>query len=59
MIYFDMGVALKLIVEEPRIMHVATARLLGAAEFVSTDLRQIKAAKILGLRTINLTLANR
>lgn len=36
------------------LMHVATAKLLGGSEFVSTDRRQIQAAKLCGLRTINL-----
>lgn len=38
----------------PDLMHVATAKLHGASEFVSTDKRQIEAAKFCGLRTINL-----
>lgn len=36
------------------LMHVATAKLLGASEFVSTDKRQIEAAKMCGLHTISL-----
>jgi hypothetical protein len=35
-------------------MHVATAMLLGADEFVSTDKRQLKAAAACGLKTIDL-----
>lgn len=36
------------------LMHVASAKLLGIGEFVSTDKRQIKAAKLCGLQTVNL-----
>jgi len=36
------------------LMHVATAKLLGVGEFVSTDKRQIKAAKLCGLHTVDL-----
>lgn len=36
------------------LMHVATAKLLGVREFVSTDKRQIEAAKLCGLEVINL-----
>lgn len=36
------------------LMHVATAKLLGVGEFVTTDQRQIAAARICKLRTINL-----
>lgn len=36
------------------LMHVATAKLLGVREFVSTDKRQIEAAKRCGLEVINL-----
>jgi hypothetical protein len=33
-------------------MHVATAKLLGSSEFVSTDKRQTEAARLCALRTI-------
>jgi predicted nucleic acid-binding protein len=36
------------------LMQVATAKLLGVREFVSTDKRQIEAAKLCGLEVINL-----
>jgi predicted nucleic acid-binding protein len=36
------------------LMHVATAKLFGVGEFVSTDKRQLVAARICGLRAINL-----
>jgi len=36
------------------LMHVATAKLLGASEFVSTDKRQIAAARLCGLRVNDL-----
>ena len=35
------------------LMHVATAKLLGAGEFVSTDKRQIAAAAVCGLQVVN------
>jgi predicted nucleic acid-binding protein len=35
------------------LMHVATAKLLKSDAFVSTDRRQIKAARLCGMRTIN------
>ena len=37
------------------LMHLATARLLDCKEFVSSDLRQLKAAKVAGLKAINLS----
>ncbi len=36
------------------LMHVATAKLLGSSEFVSTDKRQIDAARLCGLSAVNL-----
>jgi len=36
------------------LMHVATAKLLGSSEFVSTDRRQLKAADLCGLRTVSI-----
>ena len=36
------------------LMHIATARLLGCKEFVSSDQRQLKAAKLAGLRVVDL-----
>jgi hypothetical protein len=36
------------------LMHVATVKLLGVREFVSTDKRQIEGAKLYGLEVINL-----
>ncbi len=36
------------------LMHIATAKLLGAGEFVSTDKRQIEAARLCGLKAVNL-----
>lgn len=36
------------------LMHVATAKLMRAGAFVSTDKRQLKAARMCGLQTINL-----
>lgn len=36
------------------LLHIATARLLDAPEFISTDRRQLAAAKLAGLRTRNL-----
>ncbi len=36
------------------LMHVATAKLMRAAAFVSTDKRQLKAARLCGLERINL-----
>jgi predicted nucleic acid-binding protein len=36
------------------LMHVATAKLLDAVEFVSTDKRQLKAAAACGLKTLDL-----
>jgi predicted nucleic acid-binding protein len=36
------------------LMHIATAKLLGACEFVSTDKRQIEAAKLCGFKIVNL-----
>lgn len=37
------------------LMHIASALLLGCPEFVSTDQRQLKAAKLAGLKTIDLS----
>lgn len=37
------------------LMHIATARLLGCGEFVSSDQRPLKAAKIAGLKAIDLS----
>lgn len=37
------------------LMHLATARLLGCKEFVSSDHRQLKAAKVAGLKAIDLS----
>jgi len=37
------------------LMHLATARLLGCKEFVSSDQRQLKAAKVAGLKAIDLS----
>lgn len=37
------------------LMHIASARLLGCKEFVSSDQRQLKAAKIAGLKPIDLS----
>jgi hypothetical protein len=36
------------------LMHVATAKLLGSGEFVSTDQRQLKAAALCGMGVIQL-----
>ncbi len=36
------------------LLHVATAKLLGAHEFVSTDKRQIEAARLCGLQAVDL-----
>ncbi|NJL18858.1 MAG: type II toxin-antitoxin system VapC family toxin [Bdellovibrionaceae bacterium] len=36
------------------LMHVATAKLLKADAFVSTDVRQLKAARLCGMSVINL-----
>lgn len=37
------------------LMHIASALLLGCPEFVSTDQRQLKAAKLAGLKAIDLS----
>jgi len=37
------------------LMHVATAGLLGCGEFVSTDQRQLKAARLAGMEGIDLS----
>jgi hypothetical protein len=37
------------------LMHIATARLLDCGEFVSTDQRQLKAAKLAGLKAVDLS----
>lgn len=37
------------------LMHIASARLIGCKEFVSSDQRQLKAAKIAGLKPIDLS----
>jgi len=37
------------------LMHVATAKLLAAEEFVSTDKRQLRAAEVCGLKVLDLT----
>jgi predicted nucleic acid-binding protein len=37
------------------LMHVCTAKLLCASEFVSTDKRQLKAARFAGLRAVDLS----
>jgi predicted nucleic acid-binding protein len=37
------------------LMHVATAKLLGAAKFVSTDKRQLRAAEVCGLKILDLS----
>jgi len=39
------------------LMHVAAAKLLKADNFVSTDRRQLAAARLCGLRTLNLEIA--
>lgn len=36
------------------LLHVATAKLLGAEKFVSTDKRQLRAAKVCGLNILDL-----
>lgn len=36
------------------LMHVATARLVGACRFVSTDRRQMAAARLCGLSVVDL-----
>jgi len=38
------------------VMHIASARLLGVDEFVSTDKRQLKAASLIGLNVIDLSM---
>lgn len=37
------------------LMHLAAAKLLDAADFVSTDQRQLKAARLAGFKTFDLT----
>ncbi len=37
------------------LMHIATARLLDCREFVSSDQRQLKAAKLAGLKAVDLS----
>jgi predicted nucleic acid-binding protein len=37
------------------LMHIATALLLGCQEFVSTDQRQLKAARLAGFKTVDLS----
>lgn len=41
------------------LMHVATAKLMRAGVFISTDKRQIEAARMCGLQTVNLEEKNR
>jgi predicted nucleic acid-binding protein len=40
------------------LMHVATAKLLTASEFVSTDKRQLQAAALCGLKGVDLDVAS-